>query len=145
MTRLYYERLLVHDPATAKAVYAEVPKLGAAGEYLDKVAKLVPSEVIAAFVAIMGVVPSVRNPSWQPGVGWGAFLICLIMTPIYLNYQAVPNAPKKIHLVLSTLAFVAWAYAVSGASLVPSLYDPAIASIELIVFSVVSGAIPLRT
>lgn len=139
MSRLFYDVAMTPSVTTEAA-----EKASPANAYLEKVAKLVPSEIVAAYIAILGLVPSIGNVALRPIVAWGTFGVCLLLTPIYLNFQAVPNAPKRMHLLLSSIAFVCWAYAVSGQMLPPALYDPAIGSIELILFSLVSGVIPLK-
>jgi hypothetical protein len=48
-----------------------------------------------------------------------------------------------MHLILSTIAFVVWAYSVSAASAIPNLYDPALAGMATLIFTAVSGVIPL--
>jgi hypothetical protein len=144
MSRLYYE---------ADHVFA-VPKdalrletgshTAAAKSYLEKVAKLVPSEVIIGYLTIIGFVPLIRFLWLRGWFYWGTFALGLVLTPIYLNFQAEKGKPKTAHLGVSTAAFVIWAYATSGEKVVPDLYDPAIGSIVLVAFSLISGAIPLR-
>jgi hypothetical protein len=113
--------------------------------FLEKVAKLVPSEVIAGYITLVGFISASRNASIKVPLYGIAFILCLMLTPIYLNSQAEPNKPKRTHLVLSTLAFIIWAYATSGQQIIPSIYDPAVGSCALVAFSLVSGVIPLRS
>jgi hypothetical protein len=72
-----------------------------------------------------------------------SFLLCLILTPIYLNRMADKGKPKRNHLIVSSVAFVVWAYFVSGKQIMPDLYDAALASMATLVFSVVSALVPL--
>src|SRR5207249_2386071 len=105
---------------------------------------LVPTEVIIGYLTIVGLIPLIRSAPLHPWFYWGAFLLGLVLTPVYLTAQAEKGKPKKRHLAISTLAFVVWAYATSGEKLIPQLYDPAIGSIVLVIFSLISGAVPLR-
>jgi hypothetical protein len=151
MSRLYYEKELAssggfsgQNPADYRfRRRLEVRDENRAKHYLEKVAKLVPSEVIAGYIALAGLVPLVRSSSARPWISALVFLACAVLTPIYMNIQAVPGKPKRNHLMMSTIAFVVWAYAISGATLVPSWHDPAVASILLVLFSLISGAIRL--
>jgi hypothetical protein len=111
--------------------------------YLEKVAKVVPSEIVAGYLTLVGFVPLIRQATIRPWVYAAAFAICVILTPLYMNAQADKAKPKRRHLILSTVAFIVWAYAVSGNAVAAPLYDPAVASILLVVFSLISGAIPL--
>lgn len=113
--------------------------------YLEKVAKLVPSEVIAAYIGAIGLVPLVQSSELKAFAAWFVFAVCLVLTPFCLNFQAVEGKPKRIHLTLSTVSFVVWAYAYSGALLPGLPYDPAAASIVMVLFSAVSGVIPLKS
>jgi hypothetical protein len=112
--------------------------------YLEKVAKLVPSEVIAGYLTLIGFVSAVKDTSIHGLLYVIIFLFCLVLTPIYFRLQADKGKPYLVHLTLSTLAFAVWAYATSGDRVFPQAYDPAIASIVLVAFSLISGAIPLR-
>ena len=112
--------------------------------YLEKIAKLIPSEVIAGYITLIGLLVAVKNLELRVVFYAIAFVLCLVLTPIYLNYQSDPGKPKKIHLCVSMVAFVVWAYATSGLQVTPQLYDPAIASFTLVAFSLISGAVPLR-
>jgi hypothetical protein len=138
MARLFYE-----TPPTSRG-----PRRGfevkADSRYLEKVAKLVPSEVIAAYVALVGFVPLVRSEPARPWLYAVVTVACAVLTPIYLNQQADPKKPKRVHLIVSTTAFAVWAYALFGATIVPQAHDPAIGSIVMVLFTVASGAIPLH-
>ncbi len=135
MSRLYYEPM----PALSEAATSSPTTL----QYLEKVAKLVPSEVVAGYIALVGFVGAVGYEDARVWLYWAVFALCLVLTPLYLNKQAEPNRPKRNHLIMSTVAFVVWAYAISGATLLPDWHDAAVAAIVLVVFSLVSGLVPL--
>ena len=112
--------------------------------YLDKVSKLIPSEIIAGYLTIFGLIATAPEGMRKP-LYWGSAALCFILTPIYLYFQAEANKPKYVHLIVSTVAFLIWAYVTTGSTLVGELYNAAVASIFLIVFSLISGIIPLKT
>jgi hypothetical protein len=113
--------------------------------YLEKVAKLVPSEVIAGYLTLVGFVPAVNlKVNIQGALYVLIFIFCAALTPWYFYVQADKSRPYRIHLALSTLAFAVWAYATSGDRVMSQLYDPGISSIALVAFSLISGAIPLK-
>jgi len=117
------------------------PQNGAKG-YFEKVAKLVPSEVIAGFLAMCGFVPTMAEGS-RMMTYWIIFGFCLVLTPIYLNYQAQDDKPKLVHLLISTVAFAVWAYVTKGDVLLEK-FDVSVAFIVLVAFSLVSAMIPLK-
>lgn len=71
--------------------------------FLQVLLKLIPSEVIAVFVFIQGV---------MPGKFWPHFVVALLLvglTPLYLSMAG--GVKSKTQLVLSTLSLVVWIYA----------------------------------
>jgi hypothetical protein len=123
----------------------------AVAEFLQKIGQLVPSEVLAFFLAVLGVA---RNSLDSAGkltenahlVLVAAFVLGLVVTPAYLWRMAANDpspAPKIIHLILSTVAFGVWAYAIGGAELFGDAYQPLIGAVLPIFFMIVAGLIPL--
>jgi hypothetical protein len=143
MERLYYEEK--NDPTQPKAIAGEGKGFS---DYLDKVARLIPSEIIAGYLTMIGFVGSVKNTQTQIIIAWVVFAIGLILTPLYLNKVAEADKPKRNHLILSTVAFLVWAYVTTGKQLLetisPDIFDQAVASIVLVAFSLVSAVIPLN-
>ena len=143
MGRLYYEKQ--HDPTQPTAFAGEGQGFS---DNLDKVARLIPSEIIAGYLTMIGFVGSVKNIQTQNTIVWIVFGIGLILTPIYLNNVAEADKPKRNHLILSTVAFLVWAYVTTGKQLLetisPNIFEPAVASIVLVAFSLISAVIPLN-
>jgi hypothetical protein len=139
MGRLYYEKPV--NPLQPKAYSGEE---GNVKHYLDKVSKLIPSEIIAGYLVMSGFVPLVHTRFDQRIVYFIIFLLCQILTPVYLNSQAESNKPKRNHLVISSVAFTVWAYVTTGKAVMPDYYDAALASIMLVAFSLVSAIVPLN-
>lgn len=137
MSRLYYDK-----PANAASLAGGSPP-NPAKDYLEKVAKLIPSEVLAVYLGLIGWVPAVRFAVSKTWLYAGVFLLCLVLTPLYLSAMADKNKPKRIHLIVSTIAFPIWAYSVSGGSVIPRAYDPAVAGMLTLIFTAISGLIPL--
>ncbi|WP_373056221.1 hypothetical protein [Zunongwangia sp. H14] len=141
MSRLYYE---TKEMPTLRA--AEKQEKGRVKSYLEKVSSLVPAEVIAGYLAMLGFLDREEGSVIieKQGLLIGIFFLCLTLTPLYLNYQAKEGKPKVIHLIISSVAFVIWAYVTSGEKFRGIYYDADIASISLIAFSLISGIIPLK-
>lgn len=137
MSRLYYDK----PPNTAKMASGD--QQTAAKDYLEKVSKLVPSEVLALWLGLVGFIPAVQLSIPKSCLYAGVFFLCLILTPIYLSAMADKDKPKAVHLVVSTIAFPVWAYSVSGASVIPKEYSPALAGMLILIFTAISGLIPL--
>ena len=92
-------------------------------EYLEKVAKIIPAEIIAGYLAIVGLIPLIKNTALHQGFYYGAFLFCAILTPVYFSRQAEKGKPKTMHILLSTLSFIIWAYTVTGEKVIPNFFS----------------------
>jgi hypothetical protein len=114
--------------------------------YAERITKYIPGEILAGYIAINGVLASVTDD--QSGLrNWvylGTFLLCLVLTPIYFSMMARSGGPKRLQMILSTVAFVVWAYNLGGVFEVFRVYVPWLGSILLVVFSLVSGTLAPR-
>jgi hypothetical protein len=141
MERLHYETK--KDPLQPEAFAGRGKQ---SSEYLTKISKLIPSEIIAGYLAMFGFVGDIPK-NLQTAVYWLIVMVCLILTPLYLNVVSTPNKPKRNHLIISTIAFVVWVYVTTGKTLQETIsiepYSHALASIILIAFCLISALIPL--
>ncbi|HVO38780.1 MAG TPA: hypothetical protein VMV03_07105 [Spirochaetia bacterium] len=71
--------------------------------FLQVLLKLIPSEIIAVFVFIQGVMPRVLLPHLVVG------LLLVALTPVYLRWAS--GVRSRPQLVVSTLSLVVWIYA----------------------------------
>jgi hypothetical protein len=125
----------------ARLVRARSPAAGGGllegDDYLTRVAKYVPSEVVAAYLGSVNVLAGAAA-SWRPYAHAAAFSVCLAATPLYLVRMARPGQPRRMHVAISTLAFVLWAYAI-GEGVFARWHDGPLAGALLILFTLVSG------
>jgi hypothetical protein len=137
MSRLYY-------PPSGKSALSTGETLRVdTKQALEKVAKLIPSEVITGYTGLVSLFSNIKTTRSQC-IGFGiAFVLGAVLTPVYLTKMADAGKPKRNHLIVSTFAFVVWAYFTSGRQVVPALYDIVWATAALVIFTFVSGAIPL--
>jgi len=71
--------------------------------FLQVLLKLIPSEIIAVFVFIQGVMPRVLLPHLVVA------LLLIALTPAYLRWAS--GVRSRPQLVVSTLSLVVWIYA----------------------------------
>jgi len=118
-------------------------KSSALSEYAERVTKYIPAEILAAYLSINGILAAVTDAGETPlrnAVYVASFALCLVFTPVYFGLVAHKNEPKMLQRIVSTIAFVVWAYNLGGVFSVYGLFIPWLGSIFLIVFSLVSGA-----
>lgn len=114
--------------------------------YSDRIAKLIPSEVVAAWVAINSLIATGQGPK-QLGTSMltSLFVAFAIFAGAYTwKVTDKKKAPKPyLQTTVSTLAFCVWAYAVGGPfpAWIPGLYNPLFGGILLILFTLASGLV----
>jgi hypothetical protein len=119
--------------------------------YLARLIKYIPAEVIAVYVLVEGFIGAAQPGGGASGVGtstgqlqldptqqvlvFGAFLIA---TPIY---TAIATKLAWSQVIISTVSFAAWAFALGGPFLNLSSYknEPLIAAIVLPVVVLLAG------
>ncbi|RMF15884.1 MAG: hypothetical protein D6757_03790 [Alphaproteobacteria bacterium] len=107
--------------------------------YIDRIAKYVPAEIIGAYLAVekmMATGPDDRT------LAFATLAAFTVLTPLYFHSLPGPAACKRLHMLISTLAFLLWSYALPGAAWVSlGLDDPRLAGVLLIVGSLAFGLI----
>ena len=138
MPRLYYEKRKVMSQASDDTDESGTKM------YVEKITLLIPIEIIAAYLAVVGLIPSIQGV--EPTTFYQImFVLFLLITTWYIymvreKKEAIPIP----HMIISTIAFIVWGFATTGDKVFPHFHQPAIASIILIVFTLISGKIPLR-
>jgi hypothetical protein len=90
-----------------------VPTPQAPDDYRAKLMKYIPGEVVSLYVALEAVVKtSSTSPAQAQGAYWLVFGVCLIGTPLYL--WRLGKVHKSAQLLISTVAFAVWVFALGG-------------------------------
>ena len=142
--------------AVAPTVAGQAQAPGAAqqtdtDDYATRMVKYIPAEVVAFYLAadklfVKGAQAVNANIADTFVAGHlfyfsiAVFVIALVGTPIYLRQQATGDQPWQVQAVVSTLAFVVWAYAVQG-QIFTAIYSSAISAFLVLVFTFASGFI----
>jgi hypothetical protein len=129
---------------------AHQPAASAAPDnYLERVTKYVPAEVIAFFIFINAILDQVVRTGGQSAqmagfsvmtVATGALIVGTILTPFFIWYVREEGDAWITNAFVSTLAFPVWAYTL-GAVAFADYRDGNLAVILLATFTVVSGLI----
>jgi hypothetical protein len=125
------------------------PAPPAADNYLERIAKYVPGEVLAFFVFINVILEQAVKTGGQAAamagvpvstVALGALLVGLVLTPLFVWYVREEDDAWITNACVSTVAFPFWAYAL-GAVAFNDYWDGNLAAIMLATFTVVSGLV----
>jgi hypothetical protein len=105
--------------------------------FQDKVVKLVPTEIVGAYLVILGIV----SPAESAGKEYeytliGAFVVLLILTPVYL--WKVSGVTNRIQLLVSTLSYVIWIYTLTYPFKYWNWYYPTVGAVVLILWSLIT-------
>jgi hypothetical protein len=120
--------------------------------YLERIAKYVPGEVLAFFIFINVILEQAVKTGGKAAmmaglpvttVAQGALVVGLVLTPLFVWYVRKEGDAWITNAVVSTLAFPFWAYAL-GAVAFEEHWDGNLAAILLATFTVVSGLISPR-
>ena len=93
---------------------ADLPPVSASSinDYKDRLVKLIPSEIITAYVTLRGLINGAGEQGNRQLLLWIVFGILVIMNPLYLYY--VTNVKKAGQLVFSSIAFILWVMVIGG-------------------------------
>ena len=98
-------------------------------KYVGRLLKLIPSEVVAAYLAIQGIVP-------EESQKWGLLVVSLVLfiiTPFYL--RKVQEVKQVSQVFISSLSFIVWVYCMGGPFVLFNIHEPWIASVLLLLWT----------
>lgn len=113
-------------------------------DYLTKLMKYIPGEIVAAFLAINGFLISVKSPNIY--MIWGIFIVLIIFTVLYTKYitDERDKPVAKTQIVISTIAFIIWVFTIGGPFAYYGWYEPYYGSILLVFFTLGVPLISIR-
>jgi len=112
-----------------------------ADDYLSRVLKHIPSEIVMAYVAIEGVLRTSYNPNvWAQRqtlstLLWIVTAVLTVLTPFYL--WRVMRVRGGTQLFISTLSVPVWLFALGGPFALLDWYEPAFGAIVLPLYTLV--------
>ena len=136
-------RTIRYSDSTAGAAASAEP----ADPWREKVVKLIPAEVVTAYMGVQGIIAASTENGASPLAPWllfALFVIGLVCTPLYLRKitlaDAQPPAPRQYWL--TTIAFVIWALATSQPlSALGIELPPPVTAVLLPIFTFIAGAL----
>lgn len=77
--------------------------------YMQMLLKNIPSEIVAAYVAILGAASLIDSPAWAL---WLTFGVALVATPIWLIFAQ--KVKYWLQITISTIGFCIWDMSLEG-------------------------------
>jgi hypothetical protein len=109
--------------------------------YFDKAVKLVPTEIVGAYVVLLGMIGASSASAAVPADSLSriliqvVFFVMLILVPLYLIF--ISKVTNKVQIIVTTIAFIIWGYTLGGPFAVWGIYEPKVAAVLLTVWSLV--------
>jgi hypothetical protein len=99
--------------------------------YRDRLLKLIPSEIVAAYLVLSGIIPGEATLGTLI-----VFIVLLVLVPFYL--WRLSNVQRTSQLIITTISFAVWVYSIGGGPFADwGLYEPWIASVILVLWTLV--------
>ncbi len=99
--------------------------------YKERLLKLIPSEIIAAYLVVSGIIP-------EDSLKWGTLIVSavlLVLVPFYLiKFQKVKPIGQ---IIFTMISFIVWLYSIRGPFGPWGLHEPWIGSVVLILWTLV--------
>jgi hypothetical protein len=110
-------------------------------DYFGRLAKYIPAEIVALYLATKGVVPAAEPD--RITILCVIFWVCLVLTPIYLAVTTREGAkgPLWVQVILATIAFPVWVLAVGDGCFALPKGRAFIASLVLMFVTFIFGLI----
>ena len=89
-----------------------IPPPSQVNDYKDRLVKLIPSEIITAYVTVKALINGAGEQGNRQLLTWIVFGILVVLNPLYLYY--VTNVKKAGQSVFSSFACVLWVMVIGG-------------------------------
>lgn len=102
-------------------------------DYRSRLVKYIPSEVVAVYLALAGILATLDDGTKKMVLSWSVFVVLLSLTPAYL--AMIERVQKKQQLAISTASFFVWVFTFGGPFEGLSWYDPVYGALVLPLFT----------
>ena len=130
----------INTGGTIPVAKGGTPAAATADDYFGRLVKYIPAEIVALYLGIAGVIPKLPDGKLNFPALWIVFLITLILVPVYLFLVTKREGkPLGSQIILSTIAFPVWVFALGGPFESLGWYESWIASAALMFITFVFG------
>lgn len=103
--------------------------------YVDRLFKYIPSEIVAGYIFILGVLTRLTEQAETMIIQWIIFIVFCALTPLYL--WRIQKVKKIQQHIISLISFIVWVFAIGGPFTTFSWYNPLYGEILLPVFTLI--------
>jgi hypothetical protein len=118
---------------------------GSVDGYFNKLVKYIPADIVGAWVFASS---AIKEASGVPITAtlWVAFAALLLITPLWTWRCTKPpaNPPARTQIIISTVSFAVWVFALGGPFATLGFYRPLFGSLVLVFFSLMVAMITPR-
>jgi len=110
-------------------------------DYLGRLAKYIPAEIVGLYLATSGSVQPANGGKPRYSALWVVFLINFLLVPIYFWFATSRGDKKPLwsQVVLASISFPVWVFAIGGPFTCFGWYQSWIGSITLTFVTVAIG------
>lgn len=99
--------IMSREIKSAKDIQAVLVPASNVNDFKDRLVKLIPSEIITAYVTIQGLIAGAASQNGNTDMLlWIVIAVLLVLTPVYLYY--IGNVRKWEQIIFTAFAFVLW-------------------------------------
>lgn len=111
--------------------------------YFDRLIKYIPSDIVGAWIAVTGIIPSNGQGTNSSTILWVAFGFGVVITALWVWRQTeLPGRPiAYTQIAMATVAFVVWVFALGGPFTTFEWYVSFQGSLALIAYTLLAGLI----
>jgi hypothetical protein len=111
--------------------------------YFDRVVKYIPADVVSAWVFVVAAVNGAPDDVPKGTVLWIAFVCGLVLTALWTHRRTSESGlpPAVTQIILATIAFGVWVFALGGPFVTLDFYRPLYGSLLLVLFTLASGLV----
>jgi len=120
LKKTFTQKIAENNVSSTEAQAIVEKNLPKAENYQSIVLKLIPTEVVGAYIFISGLIPQANSELANSGsvddkyrtLHWIIFGLLFIINPLYLRYASAVTNKKQI--IICTFGFAVWAFSLGG-------------------------------
>jgi hypothetical protein len=134
------------DGVTSPLALGKKRTRGNGDDYFGRLAGYIPAEMVGLYLAATGVVPLNSDGAPKCAALWIVFLLNFALVPVYFIFATTRDKKKPlwVQVLLASLAFPIWVFALGGPFKCFAWYESWIASISLMFVTVAFGLVSPR-